>query len=212
MAEVFVAVRAGVEGSECKLRVVHLVTEDAVDIDDNECRRFLQHFRSPENAEGLDCSLIVWKCASHQANLAVHVAVCGSMLARPVEQSDVCGTCVRLFKYVMPTYSEELGANLRRLVGGLRFARPADVDPSGAQRAQQLRLLYGDDVLPESLLLLLNSDLQSWTHVCFEGTNEQEIRSRVYSLMYSLTLVVQERPVITRFWHAPFPLMHLSIW
>ena len=75
--------------------------------------------------------LIVIRCASHQANLAVTSAVTGraactaarcarpaALCARQDDDSEsphrtVCGAIVRLFKYMISDYYTDFAANLR---------------------------------------------------------------------------------------------------
>jgi hypothetical protein len=89
------------------LRVVHLLTGDGIPTNMAAARRVFHHFRQ---REAMCYRLLVWSCASHQANLVVQIAVCGSLTREPIQADSICATCSRLFKHLGPLYAEELCA------------------------------------------------------------------------------------------------------
>ncbi len=176
VSDILGAVRSGLDPSEgcLPLRVLHCVTGDGVNTNLNALRRVLHYFRVTWQGPPVVYRLLVWKCASHQSNLAVVVAICGGRLvARPAEKNPLCAACVRLFKYLMPEYSEEFAGRLRRHIAEkmviVKSARPPVDDVE--QRCRQtvvLRALYGSEVLPDSLLSLFNGDVGKLEHVWFD--------------------------------------------
>ena len=154
------------------VRVIHLLTGDAVSTNGNASRRVLSYFRDHARRLGIRYSLVCVKCASHQANLVVLVAICGVAMSNPIDDNLLCGTCSRLFKYLIPDYLEEFAANLRDYV--LRKQRlvhdlGSDEAEDARSRASKLQALYGEGVLPPALLSLCNRELRDLEHLCPEG-------------------------------------------
>lgn len=106
---------AALEGQvqEERLRLIHLLTGDGVPTNLAAARRL---FQSLQDHPRIDYRLIVWVCASHQTNLVIQVAICGTLLADPINSNALCGTCSRLFKYLINDYFEEFSASLRSYV------------------------------------------------------------------------------------------------
>ena len=170
--------------------------------------------------------IMVVKCASHQVNLSIGSAVTGApatvaaghglaaavpnaLVARreargSQPQQSVCGVVVRLFKYLISLYYEELYSALRGHVTRLAFAehRSAAAQAS-ADKWEKMAELYGVDVVPERLLLCLNNGLDSWTHTlsapALDGSAQAGVRAVLLEVLRSRLLVVDERPTLSRF-------------
>ena len=137
------------------LRVVHVITGDAVNTNDNAYRRVYQHFKAVARDGRLKYFLIGTKCASHQGNLVVVVAICGAGLKKPLDSDLLTATCSRLYKYLAADYDEEFAANLRDHV--VRSTKFLPLEEAGSQesqscieRSRKLVELYGDGVFTRS--------------------------------------------------------------
>ena len=80
-----------------RLRLIHCVTGDSINTNEAACRRLLAYFLQSQRRfpQVPQYSLLVTKCASHQANLVVQVAVVGGMIQDPVNQCDLTAACSR---------------------------------------------------------------------------------------------------------------------
>ena len=88
---------------------------DGVGTNDASSKRVWPHFSSrPPCVEGVRVTyaMVVFKCAPHQGNLAVLVALSGRLHPTAVDEHELVGNCVWLYKYMMPAYQEEYVANL----------------------------------------------------------------------------------------------------
>ena len=183
------------------LRAVHLVTGDAVNTNDNAMRRMLGHFRSRSCDRSMEYFLVVWRCASHQINLVVAVAICREILPKPVEQSPICGACVRLYKYLVPDYCEESASNLRRHVADhMRVVSRAMVEQGAWERCEYLVALYGNGVVPVDLRAVLSGDVTALECIAEEGADYAALDAIVYRLLYKYVLMLEEKPVVTLLW------------
>ncbi len=186
-------------GPASRLRVIHLLTGDGVPTNMAAARRLLHSYRKDAHVE---YRLIVWLCAAHQANLVVQVAICGSLLADPVNQNGLCGTCSRLFKYLISDYFDEFSSSLRSWVTeSLRLvqAHQEEVERHRHQ-VEGLRALYGEEVLPDSLLRFYNVTLQRPDHKVCGQADLRELRGQLFSELQRRILRVEEHPIVTRFW------------
>ena len=204
--DVVVAAAPASRGTSLTVRLCHLLVGDGVSTNEAAAKRVLKHFREFRSARDgvrLEYTLLVWRCASHQGNLVVHVAICGCVVGEPVRNSDLCGTCVRLYKYLMVSYIEEFAANLRLYLLRSVELHVGTLDANIVSlRDQALRLqeLYGHGVLPDELLEVYNIGLQCPLHACSPTALVEAVRRRFYDTLYKLVLLIEERPVVTRFW------------
>ena len=86
------------------MRVARGVVGDSVRTNDKAGRHLFYHMRRAAAASGVSYCLILIKCASHQSNLVVMVAICGAVVVKPSVSCPVTGACVRLFKYLIPSF------------------------------------------------------------------------------------------------------------
>ena len=145
---------------------------------------------------------MVWLCAAHQTNLVVHVAICGKLLADPINANALCGTCARLFKYLINDYFEEFSSSLRHYVATQFELVDCSVDQRALHqsRVSDLVALYGHDVLPESLLRFYNVCSTAPQH-CPDGPVDiREVRGQLFLELQKYVLCVEEHPIVTRFW------------
>ena len=107
----------GTQRKAKSVRILHLISGDGLNTNENAVKRVLSHFLLNQSAGNLvQYRVMVWKCASHQANLVVLVAITGSLAKGPTQSSDLCGTLSRLYKYLVPSYLDEFTAQLRNYV------------------------------------------------------------------------------------------------
>lgn len=95
-------------------RVLHLLTGDGINTNDNAMKRVCFHFRQASFRKHFDYQCINWKCAAHISNRLVAVAVCGGTVQDAERTDAICCACSRYFKHLLPCYSEEFACNLRK--------------------------------------------------------------------------------------------------
>ena len=140
------------KGSEGQVRrVYHLVTGDAIVTNENALKRlYAKNSRNPQ----VIYYLLGWSCASHQSNICVAVAMHGS-------DDLLMAICTRWFKYILADYCEELTMNLRKWVWLEMTIHRVDARYCVRllDNAIKLRKLFGEKVLPDSLMVLCTGEL-----------------------------------------------------
>jgi hypothetical protein len=184
----------------CQVKIVHLVTGDGVGTNDNAMRRILQFFMQAKFKELLHYTLCGWKCASHQANLVIMVAICGQLLQDATQRDSLCGSCVRFFKFLVPDHAEEYKAAMRDFVDREMVFVDTAPDPATVRERLNMLELYGDEVFPDSLAELFNCSLGTMHHHCRDDTDRDAVKCKIWTLLCKLIIKVEERPVVTRFW------------
>ena len=153
-------------------RVLHMLVGDGVNTNENASKRVLNHFLNQHPTGRVLYRLLVWRCASHQANLVVVVAIAGKLGGSVLDNSPLCATLSRLYKFLVPSYLDEFTAQLRNLVAST-FELRTDVDSEDSlfhqDRARKLVSLYGHHVLPEELMHIRNRDLCRMEHLAVQG-------------------------------------------
>ena len=141
-----------------KVRLIHLLTGDAIPNNEAAAKRVLEYFFRNARRLGLRYAILVFKCSSHQSNLVVQVAICGKILTKVLEVNALCGTCSRLFKYLMSDYLEDFASALKKeVVANLSIVEEDDVSADTLmhrKHSKDMQQLYGEDVLPDELLAL----------------------------------------------------------
>lgn len=192
--------RSSSSGSPQSIRVLHLLVGDGINTNECAAKKLLHHLH--RHAESVAYRLLVWRCASHQANLVVVVAIAGRLGGNPLDDSPLCATLSRLFKHLIPAYHDLFAAQLRAEVAR-SFRLVHDVNsPETKQlqeRSRRLAALYGPAVLPDEVLQIRNRSLSAMEHVSQPGTDPVPLQQRMYDLLRRLVLVSEERPVVTRF-------------
>lgn len=157
--------------------------------------------REVATAGGFKYCVVVFKCGSHLANLVVGIAICGAIVARPLESDSLCANCSRRFKHLLPDV-QEFGLSLQKyIVQELRVvdAAEAELVPEKQAITTNLRCLYGQNVLPESVSELYNRDIGVLEHVAAGPVDRRSLcGGRFFCLLYHLIFRIEERPVITR--------------
>ena len=168
--------------------------------------------RDPPGGGAFQFFLVLIKCASHQASLvnstasigtAAKVAAAGAPAAEP-PRKKLAGTCVRLFKYLTADYYEEFVHScdlwLRR---NLRVLSSDQARPGERAKAELLAKLYGNHVLPEDLMDILNNGL-CLEHVVPAGVDPDSVREDVLAKLLRIItkhlLTVDSHPTLTRMW------------
>ena len=144
-----------------RVKVVHLMVGDGIGTNEDAATRVLHRYalaRGPESK--INYRLLVLKCASHQANLAVLVAICGRLGKDVAEADELSGILSRMYKFLLPSYLDEFAALLRNKVVDT-FVLHNDVDSVQAKAFQEqtvrLVALYGEHVLPPQAYIVAQS-------------------------------------------------------
>ena len=136
-----------------------------------------------------------WQRSSHRANLVAQFVVCSGQ-----RNSALRANCSRIYKYIMPAYADEIGANIRAFVlenMALEEGFPAEIQ---SRPDWDLLQLYGKDIFPIHLRALLNVDVRKLRHRCPPGTSLPSINGELFALLCKLVCVVESKPVVTRYW------------
>ncbi len=202
VAEVLKHVEEATVKEQSEIRLLHVLTGDGVPTNLAAARFLLGHFQRLTALGGTKFVyfLIPHVCASHQANLAVSMAI---TICSPDSPDVLPANCSRLFKYLIPDYIEEFSAALRRYVEqNLSFLKgdPATCVPQAQQtRRQNLYDLYGDAVLPSEWLNFFNFDLGSLCHISADDRCLEDLRRTGFDLLHKYVMKIEEKPVVTRF-------------
>ncbi len=186
----------------CETRFVHVLVGDG--IASNQVAHQLL-WGANRGRVDVRYRLFAVTCSSHMANLCTRTALAGTA-GRLARSDPLCCTCVRLYKYLLSDYSEEYAANLRDFVARrLDIVHPLDERLAGARHAHhvalELQQLYGQDMLPDSLLDLLNGSVSDMQHIASAaGIARNDIVGRVVKVLHKLCFWTEDRPVVTRFW------------
>ncbi|CAK0850229.1 unnamed protein product [Prorocentrum cordatum] len=174
------------------LRFVHLLAGDGIHANQNAARRLLRFCQEHARwgAFRVRYRLVVAQCASRAAILAVILAICGDLAQNAVENNDICANCSRLYKHLIPDCSEECPMSLK-----------LHLDEKFRMRveARALQTHYGESALPEALLDISNA---SWTQrvtVAQAAREEAASRRKAFRVLHARVLVVEDKPVPTRF-------------
>jgi len=201
--------------------LVHILVGDGITTNEAAAKRLLAGVDLRSLPSGLCYFLLVVRCASHQANLAVASAVSGRAAkcgeehtaeapeqepqdhralagSRTAPHRNLCGAVVRVFKYLVSDYYDEYVANLRTRAELLEALVRTPATEAAHQKAVLLQRLYGEDVLPQSLLCVLNAGLDSWGTCAQEGRTLAASRESLFQLLRRRILVVDEHPTLTR--------------
>ena len=192
--------------------LLHILVGDAVNTNENAAKKVLHHFLVAGNlASAIRYRLLVWKCSSHQSNLVVLVAIAGGLVSKVLEKNELCATLSRLYKYLVPAYLDEFTGALRELVVSsltLRHDLDSEETKVHQEHSQGLASLYGSKILPPELLDLRNRNLGAMEHVAAAGADIRAIRRKMFDLLLRLVWVVEEKPVVTRFFYSPLASSH----
>ena len=186
-------------GSQCLVSIHCLLSGDAVSTNGAASRRVLGYFRT---RPGVTYRIMVWVCATHQANLVVLVAICCRLEQNATKSNELCATCVRLFKYLTVSYSEEFASSLRAYVTqhARKRGRILSTDLQSARDAS-LRLveLDGRDCLPDDLMHVFNTGFGDLLHAGPDNISIEAVRRLFYDVLYKRVILIEEHPVPTRF-------------
>jgi len=215
---------------------LHILVGDGCKTNEAAAKVVLALARGEPLPHGLRYFLIVVRCASHQANLAIASAVAGRAasaaafnaaglgadpLRRRLAPFDcpsraVCAAIVRFYKFLVNAYYGDMCANLQEVVGRMR-AREFHENDAAAARAHWdgMAELYGAGVIPPGLLDSMSGGLGAWAHFVPPGAEEEldEAKCKALEILRRRLLVCDEHPTLTRmFTFAPhvegFLLLH----
>ena len=186
------------ESSQRRLRVVHIVVGDGAPTNESAVKRMWRAY-STFKPDVLRYKVLCLKCASHRANLCVQVAICKTLVRNPSKNNMLVGTCIRLFKYVLDSYHAEFVYSLRQyILSNLVVFSDRDQIPSDSRTAAYLQL-YGQDVLPPSLIQVLNVCVSKLAHLREGQASRDECCALVAAELAKQLLPVHDKPTPTRF-------------
>ena len=188
-------------GRPRQVRVIHLLVGDAVGTNEAAAKRALAYFKSGRHGLPVKYSLVVFRCSGHQCNLVVLVVIAESLVSKPIQNNGLCGTCVRLYKYLMPSCLFQFEAALRNyVVSNVTLCHDVDSHEAATfqQEANKLFALYGDGVLPPDLRKMYNRNLKKPEHLVSDTRTIEEIRAAFYDVLYRRRFIIDETPVVTR--------------
>jgi hypothetical protein len=184
-----------------RVRLLHILVGDAIGTNEAAAKRMLHHMQQVSRDSNVTYCLAVVKCGSHQSNLVVKVAVCGGLIPKPEDNCPIAGACIRLYKYLLPAYDEEFSASLMSYIcRSLNFRKREDVEPDQQVKSQRMAALYGEDVLPPSVLRLLNCGVGVLAHASQDEVDRTNVQQAVHHAIVKHFLFLEERPVVCRFW------------
>lgn len=200
------------------MRCLHILVGDGVGTNENVAKRLWRHYQEAHPPGALiDYRLVVLKCASHQSNLAVLVAIAGRLVKDAAENDELCACLSRMYKYILPSYLAEFTAALRSSVlESFQLHHDMDSEETAAHQRNTERLvaLYGDRVLPPEVTMVRNRDIAKMEHVAPLGAEAGPIMKRMFEVLERQALIVEEKPIVTRFFlFAPcaFALLRMQL-
>ena len=180
--------------------VLHIVVGDGILTNRALLRRVLAHYkRASPWRRAMKYRVVQVPCGAHKANLVCCTAICGHPCSQPGQHS-LAATSTRLFKYLIPFYSDDFGANLRKHVVDNLRVRNHGVLPFDERLDAGMRRLYGPGVFPDSLCNALNVNVLQLARASSPSETPEEARGIVFDELFRLTLIAEQKPVITRFW------------
>ena len=164
--------------------VVHILVGDGINTNEAAAKLLWSCVASVPLGRGVRYFLILVKCATHQVALSAKAAVEGvpTKIAGGELHKSLVGTAVRLYKYILCDYFEEVCSAVHVWVDRTLEVLPAascGADPNCQQQTVALRELYTEHVLPDGMLALFNNGLQRMTHVLAVGRVPANERPRL---------------------------------
>ena len=95
------------------VRFVHFCAGDGIFTNCNAASRVLWQFLNVLKSSLFLCLVVFIVCASHSANRLVKVAICSDPLAKIDDVTLVESNFVRFYKYLLPSYADDFGFELR---------------------------------------------------------------------------------------------------
>ena len=152
--------------------------------------------------------LVAMTCAGHTINLVTGSAV-GGLIANLGDvggfklHATLCGTAVRLYKYLLSDYWEQFLAATRDWVERTLRCLPWERrDTDHEQHMVRLQALYTMHVISDECCELFNGALRPLTHVVASGRSPDSERPRVVRRIVAFIVkglfVVDEKPMVTR--------------
>jgi len=186
--------------SKSKLWIIHLVTGDAINTNECALRMVAYHYlKDFDLAAMIKYRLVSNRRASHKVSLVTVVAITGFQMKNPVKGDAICCNIACLYKYLTPAYADEFGSQLREhILQNAKLLVQACL-PKQQRPDHGLRLLYGQDVFPDSITEILNVDSRSLAHASLQITDVRAFRGLLFAELYKSIIRVENTPVITRF-------------
>ena len=199
---------AGLAGDGPWAWLLHVILQDGVATNMAACSLLLAVVRAAPLGPRTLYFLVAMTCAAHSSNL-----VSGSVVRGLVAdlgdvkgfklQATLCGTAVRLYKYLLSDYWEQFLEATREWVESTLQCLPWERrDTDHEERMLRLQALYTTHVISDECCQLFNGGLQPLRHVVGSGCDPLAERPvvvrRVVSFIVKSLYVVDEKPVVTR--------------
>ena len=184
-----------------RARILHILTGDGVGTNLAAAKRLWQKMEA--GTSDTTYRIVNLICGSHIANLVVKAAVLGGRsYKKPEKESDICCALSRLCKHLLPYYSEEFGRNLMNAVVDNFSTEVGGPNPDHERYVSNLRGLYGQDIINDDIVRLLNHSFDPWSHRGPEDPADdiRARRGRLHASLFKLILRPEEKPCVTRFW------------
>ena len=186
--------------------LVHVLIGDGIGTNEAAAKRLWACFQSQRLGRHVRYFLLLLRCGTHQVGLAAKNAVVGraAKVAGGALNDELVGCAVRLFKYVICDYFDDLCRSVHEWVlRDLRVLPQSEADAAAHARTVGLRSLYTAHVLPDELMSLWNNGLHSMTHVVPAGHDPEAERptlvARFAKFIIDNLLHVDSAPTLTRF-------------
>ena len=150
---------------------------------------------------GITYRIMVLVCATHQATLVVRVMICGRLQQHAAKSNELCATCVRVFKYLTVSYSEEFASSLKTHITQHARKHGTTLGPDlQAARDVSLRLvdLYGRDCLPDDVMHVFNAGFGDLIHAAADSMSIEEVRRSFFDTIYKHAIIIEEHHTPTR--------------
>ena len=151
---------------------IHVLVGDGINTNEAAAKILWSCMSTAPLSPNVRYFLILVKCATHQAALSAKAMVEGvpAKIAGGELHVSLVGTAVRLFKYVLCDYFEEVCAAVQAWVEEtLEVVDSSRADISGQKQTAALHELYTDHVLPNLMLALFNNGLDRMSHIVGNG-------------------------------------------
>ena len=178
-----------------------MLVGDGVNASENASKRVLNHFLNQHPTGSVGYRLLVWRCAARQANLVVVVAIAGKLGGSVLDNSPLCATLSRLYRFLVPSYLDEFTAQLRNLVAST-FEMRDDVDSDDRRLHQERSRTYVCAVWAASLDRRTSSAPQQgfakMEHAAAPGIDLAVVKRRMFDCLLRPVWLEDEQPVVTR--------------
>ena len=144
---------------------------------------------------------MVVKCASRRSNPVVMAAICGGQVKDLAEKRTVTVACSKLFNQPTASYTGDFVLALWAFVDRkLLLCSSGDVATADVEASRTLIHFYGSESLSRDLVAILNCGSQNFQYAS-ACPDRRHACSSSFSVFQIRLLFLEERSVVSRFWH-----------